>query len=1075
MKTMSAWKLFSALGTMLLSVVSATQVAAAMFDLEGVSTNITDVADLAGYDGVTNSSDGDPAILTFSPASDMTYAGTISGNIRLVKNGNGFLNLSGNNTYTGGTQIDHGRLIASSLTAFGATTGAIMVNSDCNSSGTGLSADVSNKVTCVVFGCAGNFAYPINTSTWTHPERKASGYSGIQYYNVAVTVDGVTLSGKITGGGLSLHFGGLSWVVNPPSVSSGSGLLTISGDIDCGSGVCDFASRAETIKITGKVTTLGIYQNNDTSWPPVWELGGTGNSIGVIDIGGGPTSVRYLTATTRDALGGAMVYTSRPELERSFSVKIAADQTVESFTMRTNGTYAGTSLADSASKHHVVASAPAIVTMLGTANRTNDWCFKDGGVTKAMSLVWNPVDNYTYTCVGHTNTITGSITVSRGSFVVGDFCSFPNIGKISVAEGASFVGETAVEQSLKAVTNIVLGADATLALSNDPFVASVAIEAEPGATIDVAEDITVGTVKVGDKYLSAKDFSAGTYKGLTISGAGKLYVSFSPGGEGTYTWLGGGGDDNITTPGNWQGSAAPDFDNETPFIVFAGGTSAVLDRDVSASGIAFDGVTAFELSASGDNLIKLGAGGISNAPSAAARAVTVSAPVMPLSDQVWQMESNTTFTLSGVLKKYGTLAPTLTFRQDSLTNHTINIIGSSTAEAASDFAGDVVFEETPLGNGRYGTAHVRASGYEPFGPGGTLKLKSQGAGHFNGTREAKLFLSNAVISKAVQYGEYYKVHYCADDNSTNVMSGAFTAYNTWGTTSSTFPPAFYAGANSVLRLSGDMDFGTRNNSDTANLVLGSTATVAADKSTGKIVFDGRITRLPKRLVLGNAVGLELNAAGNAITNLNLRHGDYTTSVVSFGTSYALSNGQAMVTFPTYSLTLVDFDLNGTVQHINGFVSRQNNTSGTSNSRISSSGGAGTLRVSQPSDAVFDGYVATNVTIQMEGAATLTFTNSTAFRAGSTLAVSNGTVAVLYATALNEDVALKLMGGTISIPSGQTVRVGEVYYLDEKGAMMQLRRGLYGPGDATVGAFLAPGSGSIRVTKGESGGLLLIVD
>lgn len=1051
MKTISSRKMFAAFGTMLLSVACAIQVSAVTLDLVGVSKTVTDVADLSAYDGVTNSSGGDPVTLTFNLATDMAYSGTISGNIRLVKDGDGFLNLSGNNAYTGGTQIDDGRLIASSLTAFGATSGAIQVNSDCNQYSSGTGATESNRVTCVVFGCAGNFAYPINTSTWTNPDKPANGYSGIRYYNVAVTMRGVTLSGKITGGGLSVHFGGLKWAANAPA-ATGSGSLTISGDIDCGSGTCSFGSVGQTINITGKVTTLGIYQNTDANWPPVWSLGGAGNSIGLINVGGASTSsTKLLTASTADALGGATIYTTLSDLTKSFALEINADQTVESFSMNPSGSYAGGSLAASASRHYVLATAPATVTMLGTANRTNDWCLKDGGATKAMSLVWNPTGEYTYTCVGQANTICGTIAVSNGTFRTNPYCSFSN------------------------VTAVALGSSATLALEGAPFSSSVAIEAEPGATLDIAEDITVATVKVGDKYLSAKDFSAGTYKGLTITGAGTLYVSSKPGGEGTYTWLGGGGDNNITTVGNWQDSAAPDFDDETPFIIFDGGAAAVLNRDISASGITFDGVTSFDLSASESHLLSLGAGGISNAPAAGARAVTVSAPVMPMADQVWQMETNTTFTLSGVLKRYGTSAPTLTFRQGSFADPTINIIGAATAESASDFAGDIVFEETPLADGRYGTAYVRVSGYEPFGPGGTLRLKSKGEGHDTvaKARFAMLFLANAVISKAVEYGEYAKAWYCADDNTTNVMSGAFTAFKPWNVHPGTFPPNFRVGINSVLRLCGEMDFGRRNSSDTADIVLESSATAAADKPTGKVVFDGRITWLPRRLVLGNAVGLELNAVGNAITNLYLRHNDNATAVVSFGSSYALSNGQVMVTFPTYDQKIVDFDLNGTVQHIAGFSSRYQSYK-CDTSRISSSDGPATLRVSQPYDVEFDGYVATNVTLQMEGAAALTFTHSAAFRAGSTLAVSNGTVAVSHATALNEDVTLILMGGNLSIPSGQTAMVGEAFYLDGDGKLKALRKGVYGPGGGEIGAFFAAGSGSIRVKKGMGSGLAIFV-
>ena len=218
-----------------------------------------------------------------------------------------------------------------------------------------------------------------------------------------------------------------------------------------------------------------------------------------------------------------------------------------------------------------------------------------------------------------------------------------------------------------------------------------------------------------------------------------------------------------------------------------------------------------------------------------------------------------------------------------------------------------------LPDDKFGTAYVRASGYEPFGPGGTLKIKSKGRGNVSNVRAAELHLSNAVISKAIEFGEYYKMEVYAEDNTTNVVNGTIKPFKL-GTNSGPFPPNFWVGSNSVLRLCGEINFGTRNNSPTADITLGSTAAGVADMPTGTIAFDGRITRLPRRLQLDSPIRLEFNAPENVITNLNLRYEENyksgTSAVVSFGASYALSNGQALVTFPRYESKPLDFDLNG---------------------------------------------------------------------------------------------------------------------------------------------------------------------
>ena len=102
------------------SFILVSGVHAATLDLAGVGTNITDVAELADYDCVTNSSVGDPVTLTFNNSGSITqeYAGVISGNIRLVKDGGkSKLKLSGANTYTGGTLVQNGVIIVGNAAA----------------------------------------------------------------------------------------------------------------------------------------------------------------------------------------------------------------------------------------------------------------------------------------------------------------------------------------------------------------------------------------------------------------------------------------------------------------------------------------------------------------------------------------------------------------------------------------------------------------------------------------------------------------------------------------------------------------------------------------------------------------------------------------------------------------------------------------------------------------------------------------------------------------------------------------------------------------------------------------------
>lgn len=1054
------------ISSLLLACVMGAAFAASGGDLDLTSEDKS-VPSLAGYANVINTSD-ELRTLTVSPATDETFNGKISGKIKLVKEGKGFLRLTNNeNDYTGGNLVNDGRLIAADVHTLGDPAQQIVVNSDCSQS---MSSGPSNKITCVAFDKCATFAYPVHCTGWKKLSIGGSSYS--RQYNIALTYTGTKLTGTLTcddNCGVALHLGSLvcGTTAAASKAATGTGTTEVQGDVLCPNGIVGFSNFGEGITISGRIRAQKLAYDPGSGRPEVLTLSNSDNAIGEIVQAGSAANGRPLTASAVNALGGGIVYSVSDNLAKTPLLVLVADQTITALTRNPSLTTAMPSPMTSSNQHchNVGTDAAATLTMTSAVDVVCDWWFKDGRPTqsnaqlggdsaKPLSLVWAPTADCTLTTAGWPHSMHGTITVSRGTFVVDPNGSFANVSRVHVANGATFK----------------VGSAGALGVITD-------VELEEGGSISVPEGVTltVNSLKVGDKYCAAKTYEPGskTY----ITGGGSLSVRMNPsGGEVDAVWTGGAGVDEtgFNVGSNWDGGEAPDDETSVITAFFAkGGAEATLTKDTMLKGLVFDpfdgAVSDFTLAATGDGGIRLGVGGISNAVCSAVCNWTIAAPIEPIIDQVWKTAANAKLTVTGPMKK--SAMPVTITHLPTTDGDAISFVGDND----SDFDGDYIVEQDEVSGRKSGDLFL--SGEHPLGVGGKITLVGRESGKSGGHTEPQLVVSNAVVAKAVETKGFYNAYIVAKPDTTNTFEETVTSDS-----SLPFNLVLYGKSQFVF----NKDVTVARKYSSKNLTSQYTIRSQTDDENrrGEVVFNGLVTHASTNY-LNARIDVCFNAPSNRVKVIKFEDAAFST-VIRLGASYAFADGYTTLIPHTQvgagNNHYNTLDLQGFSQHIGTL------TGGSPLTTVRSTGGAAELRLNQTEDAEFKGVFADAVTLVKDGPATFALTNvctatgalvvtngvlelkDGAHWAGTRVEVAAGTLKLDGADTLTDAHVVELGAtGAIDIPSDTTVTVRQLFYRDANGDLQPAPRGSYSSGGVPGGlpAELAnrfTGGGTLFVRK-----------
>ena len=727
------------------SIILPIIASAAPFDLNGVATSLSSLA--AYPDGITNS--GSQVVdLTVTPTADETYAGVISGNIRLIKTGNTTrLTLTGANTYVGGTRIDGGLLIAGNVSACGDATKPVEI--------TRSPTTVTTTSWCTLQIDVSGFRNPIVLPQGT----TAPGYANNTFsgHSIFVSKDDIQIDSAISGG----FFAFLARRSYTDSTAVNRTVFT--GPITCtgmklyANGEIHFQGPIDN-SVTDVTATTWTYVPIVHFYSPQNDFHGTKIAFASGHVYAEADNVfrgATLKIDSRDGNMYARIFLQGHSVavDRAISTERA-----DSLNYR-NGSAAHQSISGGN-------GTLAVMTMNGTQDVASKLTYLEN-----LSLVWEPTGDFTYAVDSAiASTLTGPIVVKRGTFALGGGHKMQSLTNITVLAGATFRLDSAAGDPLGSGTiHLVMERGAKMAVP-DGYALTVASVTYDGGAVAAGEYSANGA----DDTFRADWVESGV---IVVPGGGSTVTPSSA------TWTGA-ESTAMRTAGNWlDAEEAPDLASGGLTATFAA-ANAVRDTATVSDAVRFAGLnlaTPFarflftnDTSAA---LVRLGSGGMA-VTSSEQRGYVFEVPVRLEDSQTWDA-ANATVLLRKPLSAASTKQDTLTltggtgrfeFRPDAPSTYK----GSVMVKAETDAYG-----ENPFGVSRTDDFFL-TSGFttSSAGPGeayvGVLTIGASRTLRLHNVTSSKQFALNANYTDSAhgQWGASSVCQLVSPAGTTNEFSGA---------------------------------------------------------------------------------------------------------------------------------------------------------------------------------------------------------------------------------------------------------------------------------------------------------------
>ena len=413
---------------------SATVAAYGRVDLNGFDQTITTIT-AAGTDvtqNVVTNRSSTLATLTINASTTFGTTTTYAGNLALTKTGSGTITINGNNTYSGGTNVNVGRIDISLSSSFG--TGNVTIASGALV-GFQTAGTISNNFTIAGTGGA-------NGAIQAYAGTTVSGLVTLSANAIIATRTNLgnstfTLTGGITSNGinrtLTLNtFNSASIANNQLTISTKSVNLGTGGTLDIGHGIQTGGTGIFNLNVGNNTWGTTIVRGSSTAGV---STNATLN-LGAVDALGSSNSVLQL-GNSNTAFEGIVVNLN------------GNNQTIGGLR-----SFAGSGSASINGTRTITSTAAATLT-INNSSATN-YLF-DGSIAGNISLVKNGSAMQTLT---GGNTYTGSTTINVGTLQISSTTALGGTSKIDINGGSLLVS---ANQNLNS-TNVNLNGG-TLAFS----------------------------------------------------------------------------------------------------------------------------------------------------------------------------------------------------------------------------------------------------------------------------------------------------------------------------------------------------------------------------------------------------------------------------------------------------------------------------------------------------------------------------------------------------------------------------------------------------------------------------------